>query len=78
MLEIKNIKKSFGQTDVLHDISLSVNKGDVIAILGPSGSGKTTLAQAFQWVLYNERIRKDDTSSLPEFLREGRWRNYDI
>ena len=41
MLEIKNIKKSFGQTDVLHDISLSVNKGDVIAILGPSGSGKT-------------------------------------
>ena len=31
MLEIKNIKKSFGQTDVLHDISLSVNKGDVIA-----------------------------------------------
>ena len=29
MLEIKNIKKSFGQTDVLHDISLSVNKGDV-------------------------------------------------
>ena len=43
MLEIKNIKKSFGQTDVLHDVSLSVNKGDVIAILGPSGSGKTTL-----------------------------------
>lgn len=38
MLEIKNIKKSFGQTDVLHDVSLSVNKGDVIAILGPSGS----------------------------------------
>lgn len=60
MLEIKNIKKSFGQTDVLHDISLSVNKGDVIAILGPSGSGKTTLP------------------SLPEFLREVRWRNYDI
>ena len=38
MLEIKNIKKSFGQTHVLHDVSLSVNKGDVIAILGPSGS----------------------------------------
>ena len=35
MLEIKNIKKSFGQTNVLHDVSLSVNKGDVIAILGP-------------------------------------------
>ena len=36
MLEIKNIKKSFGQTHVLHDVSLSVNKGDVIAILGPA------------------------------------------
>ena len=43
MLEIKNIKKSFGQTHFLHDVSLSVNKGNVIAILGPRGSGKTTL-----------------------------------
>ena len=33
MLEIKNIKKSFGQTDVLHDISLSVNKGVQFHIL---------------------------------------------
>ena len=50
MLEIKNIKKSFGQTDVLHDISLSVNKGDVIAILGPSGSGKTTLLRCLNFL----------------------------
>ena len=49
MLEIKNIKKSFGQTDVLHDVSLSVNKGDVIAILGPSGSGKTTLLRCLNF-----------------------------
>ena len=33
MLEIKNIKKSFGQTDVLHDISLSVNKGDEMSAI---------------------------------------------
>ena len=50
MLEIKNIKKSFGQTDVLHDVSLSVNKGDVIAILGPSGSGKTTLLRCLNFL----------------------------
>ena len=50
MLEIKNIKKSFGQTDVLHDISLSVNKGDVIAMLGPSGSGKTTLLRCLNFL----------------------------
>ncbi len=50
MLEIKNIKKSFGQTHVLRDVSLSVNKGDVIAILGPSGSGKTTLLRCLNFL----------------------------
>ncbi|MBQ5312323.1 MAG: amino acid ABC transporter ATP-binding protein [Oscillospiraceae bacterium] len=43
LLEIKNIKKSFGDVDVLKDISLSVEESEVISILGPSGSGKTTL-----------------------------------
>ena len=47
---LKILKKSFGQTDVLHDISLSVNKGDVIAILGPSGSGKTTLLRCLNFL----------------------------
>lgn len=43
LLEIKDIHKSFGNLNVLNGIDLTVNKGDVIAILGPSGSGKTTL-----------------------------------
>lgn len=37
MLEVKNVKKSFGGLQVLKGVSLSVNKGDVVAILGPSG-----------------------------------------
>ena len=43
MLEVKNLSKSFGQLDVLKDISLNVEKGDVVAVIGPSGSGKSTL-----------------------------------
>lgn len=43
LLEIKNLKKSFENLDVLHDISLSVEEGEVVAIIGPSGSGKSTL-----------------------------------
>lgn len=50
MLEIKNIKKSFGNLDVLKGIDLSVDKGEVITILGPSGSGKTTLLRCINFL----------------------------
>ena len=50
MLEIKNIHKSFGTLDVLKGVDLTVNKGDVIAILGPSGSGKTTLLRCINFL----------------------------
>ena len=43
MLEVTQIRKSFGDLEVLKQVDLQVNKGDVVAILGPSGSGKTTL-----------------------------------
>ena len=43
LLEIENLKKSFEDLDVLHDISLVVEEGEVVAIIGPSGSGKSTL-----------------------------------
>ena len=46
ILEVNNIKKSFGPLEVLKQISFEVNKNDVIAVIGPSGSGKSTMLRS--------------------------------
>lgn len=42
-IEIRNLRKSFGKLDVLHDINFNVAEGGVVSLIGPSGSGKSTL-----------------------------------
>jgi len=50
VLEVKNLKKNFGSTDVLKGVSFSLEQGQVVTIIGSSGSGKTTLLRCLNFL----------------------------
>jgi len=50
ILEVQNISKRFGHSEVLNDVSFSLNEGEVLAIIGASGSGKTTLLRCLNFL----------------------------
>lgn len=64
MLEIKNLKKRFGNIEVLKGIDLSINEGDIVAIIGKSGTGKSTLLRCINFLETPDSgtITLDDTS----------------
>ena len=51
ILEIENVKKKYGKTQVLNGISLKVEEGEIISVLGPSGCGKSTLLRIIAGIL---------------------------
>ena len=57
ILEIKNLYKSFGKTEVLKDVNFSMEEGDVLSIIGASGSGKTTLLRCINFLERADRGR---------------------
>lgn len=83
ILKVSNIRKSFGKTEVLKDISFTLEKGEVLSIIGSSGSGKTTLLRCLNFLesINNGKIEVDgdvlfDSSSTvrltEEKIRENR------
>ncbi|WP_339250302.1 amino acid ABC transporter ATP-binding protein [Sporosarcina sp. FSL W8-0480] len=65
ILQVKELKKSFGQLQVLKQISFDVDKNDVIAVIGPSGSGKSTMLRS---LIHLEEIDGGSISVNDEFV----------
>ena len=77
LLEVKNLKKNFGSTDVLKGVSFSLEQGQVLTIIGSSGSGKTTLLRCLNFletpdegdILVNDKVL---TAGNDEEIRQNR------
>ncbi len=72
MLKIQNLSVSYGSRRILHDISLNVQNGEVLALIGPNGAGKSTLIRAASGVIpYTGHVRTngDDFISLTPMQR---------
>ena len=55
MLEVKNIKKSYGRFEVLRGVNLRVKKGEILGVIGPNGAGKTTLMRIMAGIKRRDR-----------------------
>lgn len=82
LLNVENIRKSYGKTEVLKDISFSLKKGEVLAIIGSSGSGKTTLLRCLNFletpgngkISVNDKVLFDSNDSFAKSDSEIRKR----
>ena len=81
ILEVKNIQKSFDKTEVLKDISFTLEKGEVLSIIGSSGSGKTTLLRCLNFlettdsgriIVDNDILFDGNNKMTDEKIRENR------
>ena len=51
LLELKNISKSFGERKILDNVSLKINRGEILGLLGPNGAGKTTTLRMMSTII---------------------------
>ena len=66
MIHIEHLYKQFDSTEVLKDINLDVERGDVVAVIGPSGTGKSTLLRCINYLVTptKGKITVDDLSLI--------------
>ncbi|MBO2535418.1 amino acid ABC transporter ATP-binding protein [Rummeliibacillus suwonensis] len=79
MIEVSKLKKSFGNLDVLKQITFDVNKNDVVAVIGPSGSGKSTMLRSLvhlekidggSIMVAGDNLVKNGVYSKPQEIRQ--------
>ena len=68
LLELKHLKKSFDELEVIKDFSLSVKEGEVVSIIGPSGSGKSTILRCLTML---EQMDDGELSYLGEYAAKS-------
>ena len=71
-LEITGLGKRFGSADVLHDVSLTLNQGQILSLIGPSGGGKTTFLEGILLALYGKNsfaYSENDNQTYGQYLR---------
>ena len=78
MIEIRKIQKSFGKQEVLKDVSVRVEDGQVVVILGPSGSGKTTLLRCINFLENADRGELVIGDSQVDLKKAGKKQIQDI
>jgi branched-chain amino acid transport system ATP-binding protein len=72
MLEVKNLTVHYDGAMVLNDVSVKVEKGELVAVVGPNGAGKTTLLKAISGTLRElQRIRREKARLTGEIIFEG-------
>ncbi len=80
LLEVKNLSKSFGKTEVLKDICFSLEEGEVLSIIGSSGGGKTTLLRCLNFlefaesgqIIVDDKVLFDGSKLDEKKMRENR------
>ena len=79
IIEVSNLKKSYGNLDVLKQITFDVNKNDVVAVIGPSGSGKSTMLRSLVHLeeinggsicIAGDYLVKDGVYSKPQEIKQ--------
>ena len=75
MIHVTHVKKAYGETQVLRDVSFDVNSGEVFALLGSNGAGKTTMIQILSTLLTQDEgtamVNGFDTKLRPQEVREA-------